>query len=537
MNNRRAKYCAQCGERLSEDDTYCPNCGAPVPEDTPSPAGSRRRKRLALIITAAAAIAALALGAGLLLANRLAVSPVARFLSYNTDLFTQRVLEPLEALDALHAPGQLDADFTVTGAVDNEGLNRYLNGSSLALQAKVDDSGALLGCKIDLLGSTVLNGAVTYENGRLGVYLPELDKNYYVLELAPAVREVTGQESDLSGPPLPAVSLAELRAALGPCWDAVTALMDEQNVTREKRVSGLMRVLPFDGACDVYAFRPSAQSLETLFLSLADILEQDGGPRELIERALSSAAVQLGVSGLGVGDLAGKLDGALTWAAGTLRDNAAAIAGQLADAAFTWSVAAEGDAVRQVRFSVTEPGTGAEKALVWELTGDGERERDEELYVLTGGDTRQVLSRHWESDGETVSGTLVLLADGRELLRVEHTSQDGRFSPLGLPYGSFTLHAAGLDADLSLTVADSAAGGTEHALTLSGIGGYTNGLFNEMRLTATAVEGSTVQPPSPAPVDVSDYSDEQIKEIINRMGRALRNDLLANLWPLLAHVW
>lgn len=536
MKQRRAKYCERCGERLSDVGAFCPNCGAPVPPETPHRAGARRWRKAAGIAAAVAALAAVLAG-GWLLAGRLAVSPVTKFLSYHTALFSERVLEPLRALEELRAPGELNADVTVTGAIDNGTLASYLDGSSLTLKADIHEDGALLGCEIDLLGSTVLNGTVTYADGKLGVYLPELDKNYYVTDLAPAIREASGQEPDLSGPPLPAVSLAELQAAFKPCWDAVTALVNEQNITGEKNVSGVLRVLPFAGTCRVYAFRPTEDSLETLILALADILEQDGGPRALIREALSSAVVQLGISVLGRADTEDALDSALTWTAGALRGNAAAIAGQLADAGFTWSVAVEDGAVRQVRLSVTDPDTQTEAGLAYERTGGGDSELDEALYAFSGGEVRLALSHHRESDGAAAAGTLRLSAGGTGRLSVDYASEDGRISPLGLPYGSFTLAVPGQGLTLSLTVRDGADGGTDHMLSVSGLEERANGLFNRLDLTVNAVQGSSVQPPEPAPVDVSDYSDEQIKEIIDRMGRALRNDLLANLWPLLRHAW
>lgn len=533
MKQRHWKYCERCGERLSDADALCPNCGAPVQQSPHRRAGGARRwKKAAGAAVVIAVLAALAAG-GWLLARRLGASPVTRFLSCHTALFSERVLEPLRALDELHAPGELSADITVTGRIDGGNLSAYLDDSSLTLKADIHEDGMLLNCAADLLGSTVLNGAVTYADGKLGIYLPELDENYYVTDLAPAVRDATGQEPDLSGPPLPNISLAEIEAAFGPCWDAVTALVNEQNITQEKDVSGVLRVLPFAGTCRVYAFRPTAQSLETLITAMADILEQDGGIRRLAGEALSSAIMQLGVSGVGQEDV----DSALGWAAGALRGNAAMIAGQLADAGFTWSVAEENGAVRQIQLSVTDPDTRLEKGLAYELTGDGESRLDEVLYAFRGGEVSQILSHHRQSDGASASGTLRLSAGDTELLCVDYASEDGRISPLGLPYGSFTLTAAGLEPSVSLTVRDGAAAGTDHVLSVSGLAGYTNDLFNGVELTVNAVQGSTAQPPEPPPVDVTDYTDEQMEEIIGNMGRALRYDLLANLWPLLRHAW
>lgn len=533
MNKKNTKYCTQCGEKLRDGDALCRNCGAPVPAQAPPRPGSRRRKTL--IVTAAAAAAAVLALAGWLLVSRLTGSPVTKFLSLQAALFSDRVLEPLEALDEHLGPGKLDTDITVTGSVDNDALASCLDRSSLSLQADVQEDSALFGCEINLMGSTVLNGTVAYENSRLGIYLPELDQNYYIMDLAPAGPDAAGHSADQSGSALPLLSLAQLRTALSPYWDAVTALVNERNITRKDAVTGSMGYLPFDRACSVYAFQPQEDALEQLALALAELLEQDGGLRDLLRETLSAAIVRLSLRGTDSADAAGQAEEALTWLAGVLRDNAASIARELAAAGFTWSVAVEDDTVRQVRLSASDPDTQTVTGLAYEFT-DGDGELHEALYAFRGDDTYPLLTHSRVSAGETASGEICLSAGDTPLLRLDYASQDGRLSPLGLPYGSFTLTVAGLDAELSLAVRDSSSGGTDHVLAISGMADYTDGFFNDLTLTANAVAGSTVLPPEPAPVDVTDFSDEQKQEIVDGMIKAFRNDLLANLWPLLGYV-
>lgn len=536
MKTRNAKYCRRCGERLSEGGAVCPNCGAEATADAPD-RGPSHRGRNAAIAAGIAAVVVLALAVGWLLSSRLTGSPVTKFISYHTALFSERVQAPLEKLASLRPPGELNADVTVTASVGNSDLAAYLDSSSITLRADVRQDSALLGAEIDLLGSTVLNGTVTYENGRLGIYLPELDRNYYVTDLAPAIEDATGREPDLSGAPLPRVSLDGLAAAARPYWDAVTALISEQNITRDKNVSGLMHALTVDGPCQVYAFRPTEDSLQALILALADLLEQDGGLRSVARELLTSAAVQLSAGGLDVGNAEQTLDEALDRAAGFIRENAASIAGSLAGAGFTWSIAVEDGAVRQVSLSVLDAGTQTRSGLAYETASSEEDTLDEVLCLFDGEAVRQIYTRHSVRADGAASGAVRLTAGDTSLLSLDYAAVDGRLSPLGVPYGSFTLRAAGLDAGVCLAVRDSDGGGTDHVLSLSGIDGYSSGLFDDASLTVNAVEGSTVQPPAVEPVDVSGYSREQIEDIVTRMGRTLRNDLLANLWPLLRHVW
>lgn len=49
----------------------------------------------------------------------------------------------------------------------------------------------------------MLSGTLTYDQGKVGFYLPQVDENYYVADLSVVVYNLSGMEMDLSALALP----------------------------------------------------------------------------------------------------------------------------------------------------------------------------------------------------------------------------------------------------------------------------------------------------------------------------------------------
>ena len=87
------------------------------------------------------------------------------------------------------------------------------------------------------MGSPILTGALSYDKGTLGFYLPEIEDTYYTMNLSQTVEALTGQEVDLSVLALPEISGKEWRSLLESYLDIVYTVVNEKNVTVENGVS------------------------------------------------------------------------------------------------------------------------------------------------------------------------------------------------------------------------------------------------------------------------------------------------------------
>ena len=113
------------------------NCGAVQPQQAkpsaPSPAKAPMPRNRLIGIAAVAVAALLVIVAGAAVLPGLFTSPADRFISYQEDLFMDRVMDQLESgLDALGS-GEFSSDLTLTASVGNPEIQRYFNGSSVGL--------------------------------------------------------------------------------------------------------------------------------------------------------------------------------------------------------------------------------------------------------------------------------------------------------------------------------------------------------------------------------------------------------------------
>ncbi len=569
------KYCSTCGNPIPDDAAFCGNCGTPVPQAqaadgatsfcracgrkipaaAPScpycgvptlpvggpqqpagpqkrPAARRRKTGLIIAIVAVVVVVLGVLTVGGLLAARLFASPVTKFFSYNAELLSDRVMPLLDTVGDRLDQDQFSSDMTLTGSVDNSAISSYLDNSAITLKTDLDDGSLLLNGEVELLGSSVLNATVTYEDGTLGLYLPELDQNYYVADLSQLIFNITGQRIDLEGLGLPDISTDEIMEVLKPYGEALIELVNEDSITKEKNVSFSLGALPFSGKCTVYTFSPRAEEYRAMLLKLADLLENDTNLQELIQKVSQSTSLLTELY-TGADYLPYRFSQMTTQAANDLRTNADSYARYLEQSRASWSVAVEGGQVRQVKLSAYDSYYGSDSGIVYEAVGDGKSELNEVIYFLEDGSNETILTNRQTMSGKETSGTLNIYFDYSDYASINYDMTKDKTSRLGIPYGTFSLWTTEGSPTFSLTVQDGAAGGTDHILSISNAAPMFDYAFSSLNVTLNTTDKTSAKAPDIAPVDVTNYSDDQIEEIAERIASRLESDLISNLGPLL----
>lgn len=582
--------CPNCGQPVAGSARFCPNCGAVQPSAPPrtvpgqsvsggpvlngrpmsgqaAPPPKKRGGRAAGIIAAVAAAAVLAV-AGALLAPRLFRSPEKEFITCQQEALAAPLLAFLESKvdigGARTEPVSTDMDLTID--TDYEEVKPYLENTSLVLKADSGKDSLLLNGELVLMGSPVLSGSATYEKGLFGFCLPELDENYYVMDLPRLVSRLTGEELELGEVKLPEISGKEWAALLRTYLDIVNAAFTKENVTLEKRQKFTLDEA--GGFCtgDVYTFRPTAADIEGTLNALAGHLE---GDRELRTLLLKLVDEQTLLAALDNGY--GSLDEALGEAAGFLRANAARAGKAVEDSGFTWTVYREDKAVRMVRWEA-----GGE-AVIWESAEDAAGGA-QVLYLIAGSETMTLFRHDYRKTGEGRQGEAVLSAeDSRAALTyqnrgssregsivldnggetvtadyqwedAEHKHRgslsmtvegetvaldcrwdDGARSALGVPYGSYTMgvDSYGEEVKMTLEVAAGASGGSDHVLTVLLPYGEEPGWVS-FNLHSTDQKGTAVKP-AQAPTDISGYSEEELEALFNGLAYKLYGQFLGQV--------
>lgn len=578
--------CPNCGQAVAEGIKFCPNCGAAQPSAPPrtvpgqasgpilngQPASAQaappeKKGHRTGLIAAIAAVAVALVAAGALLVPRLFRSPAKEFVAYQQEAVAAPLLAFLESkVDLGGAQAKpVSTDMTLTMDTDYDEINPYLENTSLAFKVDSDKDSFLLSGEINLMGSPVLSGAATYEKGKFGFCLPELDENYYVMDVDALLSRLTGEEVDLGEAKAPEISGKEWAALIRTYLDIANSVITKENVTLEKRQE--FTLTEVGGFCtgDVYTYRPTAADVETVLKKLASHLEEDQELRsltlKLVDEQTLMAALDSGYD---------SLDEALADAVDYLRTNAARAGKAVEDSGFTWTLYVEDKTVRMVRWE-TKDG-----AAVWEATEDGVSGA-QALYAAAQGETVTVFRHDYRKSGEDRQGEMVMGAEdswmtvryqnkggsrqgsivldnegqaitadylwqtekprasltmtaGGETVALDCRWDDKTRSALGVPYGSYTLRVDSYSetADITLEVAAAASGGTDHILTVSSpqIGAEMSRISFNLHSTD---QKSTAVKPAAAPTDITGYDQEELEALFNDLTYKLYGQFLSQV--------
>ena len=528
-------FCPQCGEKVPAGSYACPNCGAVQPQQAqpsaPSPAKAPMPRNRLIGIAAVAVAALLVIVAGAAVLPGLFTSPADRFISYQEDLFMDRVMDQLESgLDALGS-GEFSSDLTLTASVGNPEIQRYFNGSSVGLKVDLERDSLLANGELVLMGSPVLSGTLTYDKGDVGFCLPVVDDTYYVADLSTVVKNFTGQDLDLSVLALPEISGSEWRALLQSYLDLVYTVVTEDSVTEESGASISLSQLGRTAEGTVYTFTPRADDVEAMLIKLADHLAEDSDLRGLVMDLIDpdTLAAAFGQDIFGGYDPETELDSALLNAASSLRSSAPYIAQSVAASGFTWTLGVEDGEVRLIRIELPTAGV----ALVYERYGTESDGVEEAVYATESGQAVfTLISSYTKSDG-AYTGDISFYAPYGGSFTCSYTCDEDETSPLGIPCGSYDYYMDGLGGSFSFTVEKGEEDGYDHTLSILSDEYPFSDLGGILEITLNATEGSSAQAPSSSRVDISDYTEMEYYRLFQQLGTVLSNDLVQNLAPLM----
>lgn len=523
-------FCPNCGERIQGDAVFCPNCGAHLDSPDPAKPGPAKPKKpiLGIALGAAAVVVLCVIGAVAL--PGLFSSPEKEFVQIQQELFVDRVMDQLEETLDVYGTGQFSTDLTLSASVDTPEINRYLEDSSIGLKLDLNRDTLLAEGQLVLMGSPVLNAVGTYDKGQVGFSLPEVDDNYYVMDLSSMIYDFTGQEVDLSQLALPEISGKEWRSLLQSYLDTVYTVVTKDNVEVEKNKSVLLEELDrrFDGT--VYTFSPSGEDVEAMFLKIADNLQKDETLRSMILDVVSPEALEaaFGEEVFGGYDLEEQLDEAILSLADTLEEQASDIGRAVEDSDFTWTLVTEKKEVRMIRLEADG------QAVVYERDGSESGGLDEVLYVESYGESQVLLEHEYTKKGSVSQGSLVMTIPYESTVIMDYELDEEKRSALGTYYGTYELSMPDEGVNFSLEVREGDEGGVDHILSLYNIQDLSYyAPFDRLELTINATDKSTAQKPSGKTVDITDYSTRELEELFTEIGSVLQQDLIDNLEPLM----
>ena len=546
------KTCANCGHTMNDQDVFCSNCGAmslentespattpaaaaqptppPMPEVTPTPAapqGSGKGIGKVAILAAAAVVVLV-----------VAIFGITGALKGGDDSFAGVQREFLldsgvtyveQLVDQYNAMTNISTDITLTVETGVPEYDLYLDGTALRMGLETQRDAFALDATLQLMGSDVLHGVVALDDGMLTLAMPEITDNRYVLDLKQLIYENTGIEvTELA---LPELSKDTMTALLKSYFEVVIATATEDNVTVEQNQDIELPYLGETVKGTRYIFRPTAKDVENMLLRLADALEQDEDLREFV-LSLAGNNLALVEQALNVEDLDATLQQSLDEAAASLRESAAEIGQEAADAGFTWTVGyADGRVCYQGIGVTSEP-----DIYVYESVGKESQGRRDVAYindVYSEDGQFMVIEAEYTKDGGAYSGTVTIKEWGETVLSAEYQDVNPeKCSPLGTAYGSYVFTVRDYDTEMTveMTVEKSASGGTDIVMTFTGDDFYSMTGFDGLTLRLYSTDkDATIQMPEGDEVDIASMSDDELMELSMLIQSSLMESLSAAL--------
>jgi len=489
-------FCPRCGERMPEGRVFCPNCGADVRAGTAASGAKAAKKSIRPLVVGIAAVCVVAVLLALLL-PRLFSSPRDKFISGQKQIVLEGAWKAVTtAAGQYNSLTSLSTDMTFTATCSDNQLRSVLRNSSIGVKVALDQSSLLLNVELTMMGSPVLSGALTYDKGTVGFYLPEADPNYYVANLAELLDEDGLEElSELESPKIPITTLTRLGEGY---FDILTTAVTKDNV---KKLDQEIRLEELGSSVkgQLYVYAPKAEDIEGMLEQLAGQLETDQELRGLIIEVVGNNAQLLDV------DLEDALDDALKDLADGLRENAAESGKAIEDAGFTWTLGmSKGkvvlDKIETSDWSFVLESDGKGRTAVCQKSGESVPFK---LEVENDGRTRRGSASWKDSYGDPY---------------LDFTFRDmdtSKKSVLGVNYGiyEFTQY----DETIRMEVSEGDNGGTDHVLTLP-----EDDDLGQLEITLnTSDEKSTASMPEGKTVDISGYDGEQLQELFDEIGQKL----------------
>lgn len=537
-------FCSHCGERLPAGSTFCPNCGTIIQASASGGKGFGRKNpggggmkpafsgkpNKGVLIAAAAAAAVVLVIAAFILLPKLFRSPAKTFVSVQEEALLSPLLSAMEREMDIYGSGKFSTDITVTGSADMELINRYLSDSSLALKVDASGSDLLLNGDLVMMGSPVFSGTLTYEKGRLGVYLPEFDDSYYTMDLSAALERAGVDDVDLSDLKMPEFSGKEWRALSQTYLDLVYTAVNRKNVKVEKREDFRLSMLGESCTGTIYTFRPTQEDTQAMLEKLADHLEKDQELRKLITKIINSKSLQNALGRTyGYDSLDEYLDKTLLEAADSLRENAEDLGAEVERSGFTWELYMEGKELRMVRINSSYDGD----SLVFERDGTESKKCEQVLYLASPyGDTEVYFQNEYSKKGKVYDGELSFDDGYGDSCNVRYKMDTGKLSVLGAPYGSYDLRIPGEDVVVNLEVSDGKSGSTDHQFSVYSDGYAFGQSFSRINATVNTTNRSSAKKPDKKATDITDYTDQELEELLYGLSNRIEAELGSLMYEL-----
>ena len=566
------RNCPNCGNAVQDGCLFCTHCGEkleehPVGEGMPvqeavggeapmqnsvhaaqaasGGAASQETKEKKggkpyFLIGVAAVFIAVLVGVFVLgktvLSMGLFLSPKQKFLKYQADYFNEK-LNDLDKLEIFPLTKK-NITFTINGEVrGNKEVAKYLEDSSIVMKTKTNpEKGSYQASLLfNLMGEDVLDAYGEYEDGKLGLAFPSLEKKFYQGELQSILNHSSDEEIELPNFNKKKENRKLAEKLFKKYGSLLSEFFTEENFTVEK---GSFKTPVYGFSTDeekefrgtVYTFQPSAEDLQNFLEKFADKLEKDEDcAKFLIQSGLGSVILDH-IYSENVFFTESNLSDYADW----LRENAEEIAEELEEKHIKWVLTMEGNQVQriQVGFDVEDDGEidgGEDEAFLDCISIRYEKKSTEYFNVNPYSSMPMLLlSNVYTDKGKTLDGFFYIRSSAfprTQFTGIEYSVEKGKKDKiLSLPYGEYDFSdALGDGLRGKMTVSAGKKNSTDYEIKISGLDDDDSSGIKSTSIHVNAKEGADISRPKGKTVDISDYTLYEVKELGEEFSEELSN--------------
>jgi|GEM_PF-1547597 len=563
------KICPKCGNMLEDEMHFCINCGinlddkiqteseknplsekqneeqdtkeeAPPkeqiaeelsenvfePDKEPEPVKKRIELPVKLVI---AAIIVLAAGIiGIIAFARIIGFKTQRFISYQQAIISDRFLNGLEKLGNTVSTDSFSSDITITAQSDNEQLNEYLNGSSVILKMQTDNSekNILTNAQMNLFGSPVLDGTVTYDDGKLGFYLPEADDQYYMTDADKMISAMENKTSDYFAKyeSTKTMTASQERKMAEEYLDIIYTLAEDDNIAVAKKQDVLLTYLGEKFTGTVYTCKPTGKEVEKVLNKVADHIDEDENFKNTLAMLLDTQSLnELMGTNLEAGADQEDIAKALSEGTDSLRKKAKEIGNNWSKYDFEWKVAVDAGQARMISISFCSS-ENISTVIEYDASQKGAEQTADYIGISSEGSSAYIGNEYQQDKAGEYKGKLIVktaglsdASDSAAGCTVEYQADLSKLSALKVPYGTYDVDL-GEYGTLNCEVKSGEKQSDDHSIVYTGSG------LGKLTFNINTTEKGTAVEPDIAPTDISQYTSEEYENLFHSIGESVGED-------------
>lgn len=546
--------CPNCGEQYENPGKFCSKCGTPLDADSsavtpdtdtsevssasqyvPAPESApvatlKKSKKPKVIAAVVAAVLLVAIVLSVVLLGGALKSPAAKFVDIHKNMYLSPLSSAVSSsVDAITSKGtdtvaySGDMTLSFSSRLDDyyySDINAIFNALSIGLSADINSKGNLLGFNVAYDDDALLSGIITADKESIGIQLPELDSKYYTITLDALLNmleengiQIDSDYSNEAQELLKELSGKDAQKLPDDISEILTSCVTKENVTKEKRKIKLS-YLDENVECTVYTFTPDEDDIEAMLKKLADYLGSSETAYKLFYTFSRFYSMGNGYN-ISDSEIRDNYDDIID----ELRANARDIGKNMEDSGFTWITAVNGKRVYLDKISFRDSYRST-TSISYESYGEPKDGRRDAIVIEDEWDS-MVLSNEYELDGKKLKGSLYLYYDYEDI-EIDYDVDISKKSSLGLWYGNYKVNSDG-ERVCKLSVGEGKSGGSDHELDVYTDDGTFTAILN------TSDKKSRVKLPSVKPTDISDYTLDEIEDIVEDMSREFE-DIMYDLY-------